>query len=102
MSTIALEIDPTVDDITPPPFPPKMSASVWRPADAEWTDLTVAEAIEELRLGDQSRYFRDFEDDPCILVDCPNDGRVTVTAEGFCQWGCGYDFTQYGGLVSVA
>lgn len=95
-------LDPTVNDLAVAPFPPKPAATVWRPAEPEWDDLTVAEAIEELRLGDQSRYFPDFADDPCIPVDCPNDGRVTVNAEGFCQWGCGYDFTQYGGLVSAA
>ncbi len=99
MSLLAATEDETVDDLATPPFPPKMAASVWRPADAEWSDLTVAEAIDELRLGEQSRYYRDFEYDPCILVDCPNCGPVSIDASGICTWNraCGYDFARFGG-----
>lgn len=58
----------------------------------EWVDLTVPEAVEQLRLGDLSEFFNDFEADPHVMADCPNCGRIPVHESGFCEWGCGYDF----------
>jgi len=58
----------------------------------EWVDLTVPEAVEQLRLGDRSEFFNDFEADPHVIGDCPNCGPVPVHESGICEWGCGYDF----------
>jgi len=58
----------------------------------EWVDLTVPEAVEQLRLGELSEFFNDFEADPHVMGDCPNHGPVPVHVEGTCEWGCGYDF----------
>lgn len=62
------------------------------PATPTWEDLSVAEAVEEMRLGEQSAYAPDFEDDPRVWADCPNCGRIPVGPDGCCNWGCGYDF----------
>jgi len=67
----------------------------------EWVDLTVPEAVEQLRLGEQSEFFNDFEADPHVMADCPNCGRIPVHAEGTCEWGCGYDFMTAATILPV-
>lgn len=58
----------------------------------KWDQLTEAEAIHQLRLGPTSTFYALFADDPRVVVDCPNDGRVTVDAQGVCDR-CLHDFT---------
>lgn len=60
---------------------------------SQWESLSEAEAIEELRKGLGSIYHPLFADDPKVWVDCPRDGRVTVTKEGTCDR-CLFDFSQ--------
>lgn len=67
----------------------------------DWLDLTVPEAVEQLRLGDLSEFFPDFEADPHVMADCPNCGRVPVHESGFCEWGCGYDFMTAARVLPV-
>lgn len=67
----------------------------------EWDDLTVPEAVEQLRLGELSEFFSDFEADPHVMGDCPNCGSVPVHTEGTCQWGCGFDFMSAASIVPV-
>ena len=114
MSTVdvALPVEVPGEDIANPPFAPvsalTAAAARWPESSAEfggplkhdgwvdsrptWEDLTVAEAIAELRLGPASEYSTDFEADPHVMGDCPNCGPVPVHESGFCEWGCGYDF----------
>lgn len=70
-------------------------------ARAEWVDLTVPEAVEQLRLGVLSEFFNDFEADPHVIADCPNHGLVPVHEEGICEWGCGYDFMTAATVLPV-
>lgn len=56
-----------------------------------WESMPAHEAVEELRKGDGSLFYPLFADDPAIWADCPTDGRVTVTVEGFCD-SCGFPF----------
>lgn len=58
-----------------------------RPA---WEDLSGPEQIAELRLGDDSEYATDFEDDPRAIVHCPDDGYVSIDETGLCT-SCGRD-----------
>jgi hypothetical protein len=59
----------------------------------EWDNLTEGEAILELRKGQGSIYWPLFREDPRIWVDCPRDGRVTVSKEGTCDR-CLFDFSE--------
>ncbi|MEO2134647.1 hypothetical protein [Microbacterium sp.] len=67
----------------------------------DWLDLTVPEAVEQLRLGVLSEFFNDFEADPHVMADCPNCGRIPVHESGFCEWGCGYDFMTAARVIPV-
>jgi hypothetical protein len=58
---------------------------------ARWGDITEHEAILELRKGSGSVYFPFFADDPHIILDCPNCGRVSVGVEGYCDQ-CTYEW----------
>ena len=51
----------------------------------KWGDLTLGEAVEELRLGSESVFFPFFEDDPHVEATCDECGRVHVGAEGTCS-----------------
>lgn len=56
-----------------------------------WEDFTVGEALLELRKGRESLFFPLFRHDPTLWADCPEDGRVVITVEGYCD-ACGFDF----------
>lgn len=58
-----------------------------RPA---WADLSGSEQVQELRLGDDSEYAAVFADDPTGIVDCPDDGPVSIDSTGLCTQ-CGRD-----------
>lgn len=58
-----------------------------------WDALTEAEAITELRKGTGSLFYPLFSTDPRIWVDCPRDGRITVSKEGTCDR-CLLDFSE--------
>lgn len=58
-----------------------------------WDSLTEGEAITELRKGTGSLFYPLFKDDPRVWVDCPRDGRVTVSKEGTCDR-CLFDFSE--------
>lgn len=60
---------------------------------AGWDQLPADDAISELRKGDRSVYWPLFKDDPRVWVDCPDDGRVVVGAEGLCDR-CGREFAS--------
>lgn len=62
------------------------------PERPELVDLTTREAVEELRRGEASEFYQDFEADPHVPADCPNCGQIPVGVSGCCEWGCGYDF----------
>jgi len=59
----------------------------------EWENVPVREALHELRKGDASVFFPLFEHDPTLWADCPRDGRVTITKEGYCDR-CLFDFDR--------
>lgn len=59
----------------------------------KWDGLTEAEAIHELRLGEESVFYPLFADDAKIIADCPRDGRTPVDASGICDH-CLYDFAK--------
>jgi hypothetical protein len=58
---------------------------------ADWPNLTEAEAIHELRLGVQSVFYPLFADDAHVILDCPNCGRVSVGVQGTCDQ-CTYEW----------
>lgn len=58
-----------------------------------WDELTEGDAILELRKGRGSIYYPLFREDARVWVDCPRDGRVTVTESGICDR-CLYNFSE--------
>lgn len=58
-----------------------------------WDSLTEGEAIEELRKGQGSVFWPLFREDPRVICDCPNHGRVAIGPEGTCD-GCLFDFSE--------
>lgn len=51
----------------------------------KWDDLTVDEAVAELRKGEESLFHPLFKDDPTVFADCETcRRRVVVGVEGFC------------------
>ncbi len=93
------------EDVAFPPYAPITAASVLARlagiTPTAWEDLTVEEAIDELRKDAASIYHADFADDPTVMVDCPNCGPVSIDASGICTWNrdCGYDFARFGGPI---
>ena len=61
-------------------------------AQTGWDGLTEYEAITELRKGSGSIYWPLFREDPVLVIECPEDGRVTIGVQGFCD-ACGWEVT---------
>lgn len=59
----------------------------------EWDGLDESDAIQELRKGEASVFYPLFRDNPVLVVDCPRDGRTTITADAVCDH-CLFDFAK--------
>ena len=59
-----------------------------------WDQVSLPEAIWELRAGPSSIFYPLFEPDPSLWANCPRcDNRVIIRAQGECP-DCQYDFLE--------